>query len=115
MTTQKKTTIGGQAIIEGIVMRGPKKSLSLIHIFSRLELGAEQTFDEDIDLHALCAEAVRRTAVLCENRGLTVEYDNTHITVRTDGDLLDQVPVSYTHLTKEGILCCNSRKNCSTT
>ena len=46
MTTQKKTTIGGQAIIEGIVMKGPKKTctvvrkangelvtLSLIHIF----------------------------------------------------------------------------------
>ena len=62
---------------------------------SRLELGAEQTFDEDIDLHALCAEAVRKTAVLCENRGLTVEYDNTHITVRTDGDLLDQVLMNY--------------------
>ena len=27
MTTQKKTTIGGQAIIEGIVMKGPKKDL----------------------------------------------------------------------------------------
>ena len=62
---------------------------------SRLELGAEQTFDEDIDLYALCAEAVRKTAVLCENRGLTVEYDNTHITVRTDGDLLDQVLMNY--------------------
>ena len=62
---------------------------------SRLELGAEQTFDEDIDLHALCAEAVRKTAVLCENRGLTVEYENTHITVRTDGDLLDQVLMNY--------------------
>lgn len=62
---------------------------------SRLELGAEQTFDEDIDLHALCAEAVRKTAVLCENRGLTVKYDNTHITVRTDGDLLDQVLMNY--------------------
>ena len=64
---------------------------------SRLELGAEQTFDEDIDLHALCAEAVRKTAVLCENRGLTVEYENTHITVRTDGGLLrsgaDELPV----------------------
>ncbi|OLA39987.1 MAG: hypothetical protein BHW31_02955 [Firmicutes bacterium CAG:110_56_8] len=59
---------------------------------SRLELGAEQTFDEGIDLHALCAEAVRKTAVLCENRGLTVEYENTHITVRTDGDLLDAKP-----------------------
>ena len=62
---------------------------------SRLELGAEQTFDEDIDLHALCAEAVRKTAVLCENRGLTVEYENAHITVRTDGDLLDQVLMNY--------------------
>ena len=62
---------------------------------SRLELGAEQTFDEDIDLHALCAEAVRKTAVLCENRGLTVEYENTHIAVRTDGDLLDQVLMNY--------------------
>ena len=62
---------------------------------SRLELGAEQTFDEDIDLHALCAEAVRKTAVLCENRGLTVESENAHITVRTDGDLLDQVLMNY--------------------
>ena len=62
---------------------------------SRLELGAEQTYAEDIDLHALCAEAVRKTAVLCESRGLTVEYDNTHVTVRTDGDLLDQVLMNY--------------------
>ncbi len=62
---------------------------------SRLELGAEQTFDEDIDLHSLCAEAVHKTAVLQESRGLTVEYENTHITVRTDGDLLDQVLMNY--------------------
>ena len=62
---------------------------------SRLELGAEQTYDEDIDLHALCEEAVRKTAVLCENRGLAVQYEDTHITVRTDGDLLDQVLMNY--------------------
>ena len=62
---------------------------------SRLELGAEQTYSEDIDLHELCAEAVRKTAVLCESRGLTVEYDDTCITVRTDGDLLDQVLMNY--------------------
>ena len=62
---------------------------------SRLELGAEQTYDEDIDLHALCEEAVRKTAVLCENRGLTVQYEDTHITVRTDGDLLAQVLMNY--------------------
>lgn len=62
---------------------------------SRLELGAEQTDSEDIDLHELCAEAVRKTAVLCESRGLTVEYDDTCITVRTDGDLLDQVLMNY--------------------
>lgn len=62
---------------------------------SRLELGAEQTYSEDIDLHELCAEAVRKTAVLCESRGLTVEYDGTCITVRTDGDLLDQVLMNY--------------------
>lgn len=62
---------------------------------SRLELGAEQTYDEDIDLHALCEEAVRKTAVLCENRGLTVRYEDTHITVRTDGDLLAQVLMNY--------------------
>ena len=30
MTTQKKTTIGGQAIIEGIVMKGPKKSCTVV-------------------------------------------------------------------------------------
>ena len=62
---------------------------------SRLELGAEQTYNEDIDLHGLCAEAVRKTSVLCESRGLTVQYDNTHATVRTDGDLLDQVLMNY--------------------
>ena len=30
MTTQKKTTIGGQAIIEGIVMKGPKQSCTVV-------------------------------------------------------------------------------------
>ena len=30
MTTQKKTTIGGQAIIEGIVMKGPKKTCTVV-------------------------------------------------------------------------------------
>ena len=62
---------------------------------SRLELGAEQTYDEDVDLHALCAEVVHKTTVLCESRGLTVKYDNTYVTVRTDGDLLAQVLMNY--------------------
>lgn len=30
METQKKTTIGGQAIIEGIVMKGPRKSCTVV-------------------------------------------------------------------------------------
>nr|WP_297174552.1 DUF1385 domain-containing protein [uncultured Agathobaculum sp.] len=30
MPTQKKTTIGGQAIIEGIVMKGPKKTCTVV-------------------------------------------------------------------------------------
>ena len=30
MPTQKKTTIGGQAIIEGIVMKGPKKVCTVV-------------------------------------------------------------------------------------
>ena len=30
MSTQKKTTIGGQAIIEGIVMKGPKKTCTVV-------------------------------------------------------------------------------------
>lgn len=62
---------------------------------SKLELGAEQTYLEDIDLHALCAEAVQKTAVLCEARGLAVQYDDTQVTVRTDGDLLQQVLMNY--------------------
>lgn len=62
---------------------------------SKLELGAEQPYLEDIDLHALCAEAVHKTAVLCEARGLVVQYDNTTVTVRTDGDLLQQVLMNY--------------------
>ena len=62
---------------------------------SKLELGAEQPYLEDIDLHALCAETVHKTAVLCEARGLVVQYDNTTVTVRTDGDLLQQVLMNY--------------------
>ncbi len=30
MATQKKTTIGGQAIIEGIVMKGPEKTCTVV-------------------------------------------------------------------------------------
>ena len=62
---------------------------------SKLELGAEQTFYDDIDLHALCAETVQKTSVLCESRNLTVQFDNTCVTVRTDGDLLEQVLMNY--------------------
>lgn len=62
---------------------------------SKLELGAEQTYCDDIDIHALCRDAVEKTAVLCESRGLTVQYDNTHVSVRTDGDLLQQVLMNY--------------------
>ena len=62
---------------------------------SKLELGAEQTFYDDIDLHALCAEAVQKTSVLCESRDLTVHFDDTRVTVRTDGDLLEQVLMNY--------------------
>lgn len=62
---------------------------------SKLELGAEQTYPDDIDLHALCAEAVHKTAVLCEAKELTVQYENTHVSVRTDGDLLQQVLMNY--------------------
>lgn len=62
---------------------------------SKLELGAEQTFYDDIDVHALCAEAVQKTSVLCESRGLTVDYADTCVTVRTDGGLLEQVLMNY--------------------
>ena len=31
---------------------------------SKLELGAEQTFYEEIDLHEMCRDAVQKTAVL---------------------------------------------------
>ena len=49
---------------------------------SRLELGAEQTYSEDIDLHELCAEAVRKTSCgYVKAADLTVEYDDTCITV----------------------------------
>ena len=62
---------------------------------SKLELGAEQTYPDDIDLHALCAEAVHKTTVLCEAKELTVQYEDTHVSVRTDGDLLQQVLMNY--------------------
>lgn len=62
---------------------------------SKLELGAEQTYYEDIDVHELCAEAAQKTRVLCESRGLTVQYTDTCVTVRTDGNLLEQVLMNY--------------------
>ena len=62
---------------------------------SKLELGAEQTYYEDIDLYALCRNAVEKTAVLCASRGLAVRYADTHVTIRTDGDLLEQVLMNY--------------------
>ena len=62
---------------------------------SKLELGAEQTYCEEIDLHALCRDAVEKTAVLCESRGMTVECEDTQVTVRTDGGLLEQVLMNY--------------------
>lgn len=62
---------------------------------SKLELGAEQTYYDDVDLHALCGEAVRKTAVLCESRALSVGYDDTRVTIRTDGGLLEQVLMNY--------------------
>lgn len=62
---------------------------------SKLELGAEQTYYEEIDLYPLCEAAVRKTAVLCESRGLHVGYDDTAVTVRTDGNLIEQVLMNY--------------------
>lgn len=62
---------------------------------SKLELGAEQTYCEDVDLHALFESAVRKTAVLCESRGLHVTYDSTGLSVHSDGGLLDQVLMNY--------------------
>ena len=62
---------------------------------SKLELGAEQTYYDDVDLHALCDEAERKTAVLSESRGLSVGYAQTETTVHTDGDLLEQVLMNY--------------------
>lgn len=62
---------------------------------SKLELGAEQIYSEDIDLYALCEQAAAKTAVLCESRGLSVRYDDTHVTARTDGNLLEQVLMNY--------------------
>lgn len=62
---------------------------------SKLELGAEQTFFEEIDLYEMCHDAVQKTAVLCESKGLSVDCENTHVTVRTDSGLLDQVLMNY--------------------
>ena len=62
---------------------------------SKLELGAEQTFYEEIDLHEMCRDAVQKTAVLCESKNLSVDCADTHITVRTDSGLLEQVLMNY--------------------
>ena len=62
---------------------------------SKLELGAEQTFCEEIDLHEMCSDAVQKTAVLCESKNLSVDCESTHVTVRTDSGLLEQVLMNY--------------------
>lgn len=62
---------------------------------SKLELGAEEPNMEEVDLGELCEQAVHKTAVLCEGRGLTLSYGGTNATVRTDGDLLEQVLMNY--------------------
>ena len=62
---------------------------------SKLELGAEQTFYEEIDLHEMCRDAVQKTAVLCESKNLSVDCADTHVTVRTDSGLLEQVLMNY--------------------
>ena len=62
---------------------------------SKLELGAEQTFYEEIDLHEMCRDAVQKTAVLCESKNLSVDGADTHIPVRTDSGLLEQVLMNY--------------------
>ncbi len=62
---------------------------------SKLELGAEQTYFEEVDLNVLCNEAVRKTAVLCESRGLKVVSEDTVATVRSDEGLLEQVIMNY--------------------
>ncbi len=62
---------------------------------SKLELGAEQTYCEDVDIYSLCSEAARKTRVLCESRGLDVRYEGTREFVRTDGGLLEQVLMNY--------------------
>ncbi len=62
---------------------------------SKLELGAEQTYYEDVDLHMLCSKAAQKTAVLCESRGLNVVYNDTNACVHTDGGLLEQVLMNY--------------------
>lgn len=62
---------------------------------SKLELGAQQTYYDDVDISALFAEAVRKTTVLCESRGLQVSYQTDAPSVHTDGDLLEQVLMNY--------------------
>lgn len=62
---------------------------------SKLELGAETIYNDDIDLYTLCEAAVRKTAVLCESKNLDVIYENTHEVVYTDPALLEQVLMNY--------------------
>lgn len=62
---------------------------------SKLELGKEQTYTDDIDLYALCEEAVQKTAVLCESRHLTVRCLGGEIIIRTDGGMMEQVIMNY--------------------
>jgi len=62
---------------------------------SKLELGAEQTYYEDVDLRSLCDEAVQKASVLCESRGIKLSCDATNACVRTDGGLLEQVLMNY--------------------
>ena len=63
---------------------------------SKLELGAEQTYPDDIDLHALCAEAVHKSRRSLRSQGIDGTIRKSPMfPVRTDGDLLQQVLMNY--------------------
>lgn len=62
---------------------------------SKLELGREVADLSEVELYDLCEDAVRKTAVLREEKGQSIVYQDARAKVVSDENLLSQVVMNY--------------------
>ena len=62
---------------------------------SKLELGRETPEPADVDLYALCRSVAEKTAVLADERGLHMDYGQTHVVMYADYGMAEQVVTNF--------------------